>query len=153
MSLIIENLTVSYEIPEGTSEDDINSFLEGVVIPEINSINEEKPSYFKTVPNQAPYPDDHKDAYFSCEQAFDEFYGNPARLEDILRYELSGCTIYWKAETDNSVCDLTRYLAWRTFTHFGKESTFVSLAIYEDMWETWHARGVVGLDALIEEEE
>jgi hypothetical protein len=148
MGLIIEYLSISYELAPHANESAIRNFLESVVIPEVNSINAEEPAYIKTVPNQTKLAQQEVNTYFDCADAFDCFYRDPATPKDLERYEINGNKIIWSWASENVVCHLTRYLSWKFFCELGVGETFESVATYQDKWETWHSIQIVGRDAL-----
>lgn len=133
MSLNIEYLDVDHSLQDGVSDEVIEAFLQEEVLPEINSINEQEPSFYTSVPNQSREIMFVADAYFNCLDAFDGFYESPATIDDLKHYSISGDAIRWRAESENGTCNLTRYLAWKVFCKFGVGETFFSKVTNEDM--------------------
>lgn len=120
------------------------------MLPEINSIREEDPSFYSTIPNQAKPPEATADnVYFECETAFGEFWGDSvAKLKDVQRYHLSGDTITWSYSTMDQLCYLTRYLAWKILVEFGAGDTFTSEMTTQSIYETCTDISVVDRNAI-----
>jgi len=134
MSLIIVTEIIECSLVDDVGKDDIDKFICDDVIPEVNSINEDEPSFYDNVPSQSKDYSTYPNAYFVCEDAFDDFWQRQATLDDLSLYELSDGKIIWKAETCNSISSLTRYLAWKVFCRFSNEKVFISTEIYQDQW-------------------
>jgi hypothetical protein len=148
MSLIIEYLSVSFPVKQNISAENINSYICKVILPEVNSINQEEPSFYNTIPNQAVFPGEIEGAYFGCEEAFGEFYQKEATIEDFAYYALEAGNLTIKAATENTQCQLTRYIAWKLFCEFSEEDFFRSNAIYQDNWGCWNSNSTVSREAI-----
>lgn len=148
MSLNVEYLDVDHSLQDGVSDEAIEAFLQEEVLPEINSINEQEPSFYISVPNQSRDGDFIKDAYFDCGEAFDVFYEAPATIDDLKHYSISGDVIRWRAESENGTCNLTRYLVWKVFCKFGVGETFFSKVTNEDMCGVSMNVSIVGRNGL-----
>jgi hypothetical protein len=148
MSLIIEYLNIDHPLQDGVSGEVIEAFFQEEVLPEINSINEQEPSFYASVPNQSKDGEFVKDAYFDCSAAFDIFYESPATINDLKHYTISGDAIHWCAESENGTCNLTRYLAWKVFCKFGVGETFFSKVANEDMCGVSTDISIVGRNGL-----
>jgi hypothetical protein len=150
MTTIVEYLKITYSLCKQLSESELDYYLANTVLPEINSIREDDPSFYSTIPSQAKPPQIPADnVYFECETAFGDFWGESyAALEDVKRYQLSEETITWTHSTMDQLCHLTRYLAWKVFTEFGVGDTFTSEMTTQSIYATCTDISVVDRNAI-----
>lgn len=133
MSSIYEDLQISYGLRPGITEADIEAYLRYQLLPEINrTVEEDLACYQQGISQESAVKPTQEDCYFEIDDALDEFYNAPATLEDLQKHRIEDGCLYLKAETENTQCHLTRYLAWKLFVEFGVGDTFVSTTISDD---------------------
>ncbi len=148
MGLIIECLDIAYAVEDFVREQDVGRYLVDEVAPEINSIRDEFPLFFKTIPNQSPEGATSSNTFFDCSNIFWDFYDSPATLKDLKNYEFINGKVCWHDETENGPGELTRYLAWKVFCKFGVGDTFISNVTSEDMWSVDNDASIVDRNGL-----